>query len=73
MVEFIANIAFYPLAGIPLLAYGGMLTFLFLLITAYAGYKVSKGEAKLSTHKTLVGISLLLAFFHGLVGIFSFW
>ena len=72
MVQFIADIAFYSLGGIPLLAYGGMLTFIFLLITAYVGHKVSKNEAMLSTHKMFVAISFLLALGHALLGILSF-
>lgn len=67
----IREIAYYNIFGLPLIVYGGILTFLLLLATATIGWMVMKGKAKLSLHKILAIIVIIFALFHGLLGILS--
>jgi hypothetical protein len=49
---------------IPLAIWLGMLTFVFLVITAILGILVLKGKAKFECHRTLAIITICLAVLH---------
>ena len=72
MVVAIAKIAFQPLLGMPLIAWGGLITLLCLLTTAYIGYNVHLGKIKFKYHKIAVVITILLALTHGTIAFLSF-
>ena len=72
MVAAIANIAFQVFLGMPLLAWGGLITFLSLLTTAFIGYNVHMGKMKFKYHKLAVIITISLAFIHGTIAFLSF-
>ena len=68
------NITFYPIFGIPLIVYGGVLTFLLLIFAATLAILHSKGVKFLSYewHPRLAITGLALAVIHAVLGILSF-
>jgi len=70
----IAQLAFSPLLGIPMIAWGGMITFLCFLFTAYIGKMNTKGNMTIPPkwHFRMTYISLVLGLFHGLIGMLAF-
>jgi hypothetical protein len=73
----LTQFTFYPLFGLPLIIWGGMFTFLIFALVAYIGWQNSKGVNKpplitFQAHKIIALIALILALFHGLLGILSF-
>ena len=58
--------------GLPLMAYFGMLTLLFALVTATLGYLTHKGRPYFPYHKMMAGITIAMALFHGIVGILNY-
>ena len=73
MVQAIANFAFTQFLGLPLIVYGGILTFILLIATAVAGSLAMKGKFKVGHHKLLAIITILFAVAHGLLGFLSFF
>lgn len=67
------QIAYYPIFGLPLIMYGGILTLLCLLSTAIIGYLNKRGIFVISMkwHFRLSFITVLLALIHGTLGILS--
>lgn len=61
----LSSIANYPIFGIPLVVYGGLLTILLVIITAIVGGLVMKGKLKFSLHKFLAIITIIFALIHG--------
>ena len=57
----------------PLLAVGGAITFIILVVTAVIGKMVLKGKAKLKLHIVLAGLTIIFAFLHGLLGLSIFF
>lgn len=59
-------IGFYPILGLNLLAWIGMIGFLFLVIAAYVGFMAIKGKPGMTMkkHKTLALIAILLGLVH---------
>jgi hypothetical protein len=66
-----AEIAFFNVLGIPLLRLLGIATILLVIATATTGYFILKGKAKLSQHKMLAIIAILVAIVHGLLALLS--
>ncbi len=67
------SITYYPILGIPLLAYGGLLTLISLLTTAYIGYMTFKGKVKIpfKWHVRIAVITLILALTHATFGLLA--
>lgn len=63
-----SEIAFKSILGIPLIVYGGMFSFLLLVITAIIGVLVLKGKSTMFWHKLFAIITIVFAFLHGLLG-----
>lgn len=61
------EIAYYPIAGIPLLMIGGLIGLILLIITAIVGAMVLRGKAKMKFHKTLAILTLIIGLIHGIV------
>lgn len=70
----LSQIALIKIAGLPMVAYGGMFALLMIIITGYVGHTLMKGEQKFSvkTHKNLFWVTLLVGIIHGLVGLSIF-
>ena len=69
------TIVFYQILGLSLLAWGGMVTLLCFLFTAYIGWNVhhATGRFTIRWHIAMVTISLTLAFIHGIVAFLAFY
>ena len=65
------EIAYFMIFGKPLIFYTGVMALAGFSITAFLGFRVMKGKASINTHKKMAVLSLLLALFHGLLGILS--
>jgi hypothetical protein len=63
------SITFFPVFGIPLIVYGGIVTFGFFMAVAYTGAT----QKPIKVHKTLAAIAVALGLVHGLLGILSFF
>jgi cytochrome b561 len=65
------QIAYFPILGLPLIAWGGIITFCLFLLTAAWPSLSRKNPQKFpfKVHKILARTALTLAFFHGLLGI----
>lgn len=72
MVQAIANYAFQIVLGMPLIAWGGLLTLLCLFATAYIGYRVHNGLLDFKYHKIAVIVTITIALIHGIVAFLSF-
>jgi len=62
------NIILMPILGLPAIAWGGMVTLLCLLYTAYLG--ATHGNIK--THVLMAKITIALALIHGILGVLAF-
>ena len=72
-----AQIAFFPILGLPLIAWGGLGTLLLFILTAYIGWKNSKGVNKpplitLKAHKILAVLALISGLGHGLLALLTY-
>jgi len=67
------TIAYTLLFGKPLIMWGGMVTFLCFLFTAYISFSNAQGNhaVPFKWHKRMAILSLSIALFHGLLGILS--
>jgi len=67
------TIAYTLFLGKPLIMWGGIITFLSFLFTAYISFANQKGNHKIpfKWHPIMAKISLLFALFHGLFGILA--
>ena len=61
------EIAYYPIAGIPLLVYLGMITLILLITTATLGLLVYRGKVKFVFHKLSAILTIISALIHGLL------
>jgi len=70
----LASIVFAPVMGLPMIAWGGLVTFLLLVVVALGGSSIISGKPFLSvkTHKILAWLGLIMAAFHGLAGLLAF-
>ena len=59
--------------GLPLIAYGGILTLISLLTTATMGLFVTKGKVDVRVHKTFAITTILLALTHGILGMLAYF
>ncbi|MEM0360668.1 MAG: hypothetical protein QXK06_05020 [Candidatus Diapherotrites archaeon] len=68
------EITFYPVLGLPLIVYGGILTFLCFLFTAFIAVMNSKGNTVIAPkwHPRMAKISILLAIVHGGLGLLAY-
>ncbi len=66
------NIAYYPIFGLPLIFYTGILTLTSFLITALLGYLVHKGKIPFKFHIAMVDTSMTLAFIHAIFGLSAY-
>jgi hypothetical protein len=63
-----SNILLSPILGLPLIAYGGILTLILIIITLTLGIR----GAPVKTHRIFAVISITLAVIHGILGIIAF-
>jgi hypothetical protein len=63
------NITFYSIFGIPLIVYGGIITLILMIITAYSGYK----HKPLKTHKILAASAIILGILHAVLGFLAYF
>ena len=70
----ITQLAFSQILGLPMIAWGGMVTFLCFIFTAYIGKMNMKGNMTIPPkwHFRMAYISLALGLFHGLFGMLAF-
>ena len=68
------KIALHKIFGLPLIAYGGIITMLLFLTTATLGWLIKNGKANISLnwHFNMAKISITFALIHGLVGLLMF-
>lgn len=68
------EIIFMKVLGLPLLAWGGMVTFLIMVTAASMPFLGKKGIVKdyYKIHVTLAVIAVVLALIHGVLGILAF-
>lgn len=69
------NITYFQIFGKPLIMYGGIVTLLCFLFTAYIAVMNKKGNNKIPIewHFRMAKISIALALIHGLLGILAFF
>lgn len=67
------SIAYTLILGKPLIMWGGIITLTSFLFTAYISYSNNKGDHRIpfKWHPRMAAVSLILALFHGLLGILS--
>jgi len=73
----LAQITYFPIMGLPLIAWGGLTTFVLLILAAYIGWQNSKGVVKppfltLRMHKIISTLGLIFALGHGLLGLLTY-
>jgi len=75
MLDFLRQIALYPIFGKPAMMFGGLFVFLLMLVAATVGYLVLHGKTKMTVnaHLILVRIVIVLAFFHAILGLSLFF
>jgi hypothetical protein len=70
------SLILYPLFGIPLGAYGGMLALSLFLATAYVGHRVltkpDKTKLTIHTHVWMARTAIAIALLHGLAFLWIF-
>jgi hypothetical protein len=69
-----AKIAYFPILGMPVIFYLGIITILCLFFTATVGYLNLKGINKipLKWHFRMAKITVALAIIHGMLGVLSY-
>ena len=69
----ISQIAFKDVLGLPLVAWGGLLTFLVMVLTFLSGALNRRGIhiIPLKYHFPLAWAAMALAIFHGLIGLLA--
>lgn len=63
------NFTFFPILGLPLIAWGGITTLTLAIITLYTGLTTKP----IKIHKTLAIITVISGLIHGSLGILSFF
>ena len=68
------EITFYPILGIPLIVYGGVVTALLLLASAITGYLIISGKARMPVmwHRALAAVAVLTGLFHAILGLLAY-
>ncbi|MCX6740184.1 MAG: hypothetical protein NTZ49_03080 [Candidatus Parcubacteria bacterium] len=71
----LSGIIFQRFLGLPLIAWGGMFTFLCLLATALIAYLTVKNIKPLPVkwHYQMAWVTIILSAVHGLAAILAFW
>jgi hypothetical protein len=67
------QITYYPLFGIPLIVYLGILTILFLIATSVFGALTLKGKMKFTYHKITATITIIFALMHGTLAVLAYF
>jgi len=69
------TITYFPIFGLPFIAYLGMTTLTLIVITAFIGWLNLKrpGKIHFKWHIRAAAISLILAFLHGLLGVLAYF
>ena len=67
------QIAYFNIAGLPAIVWGGMTTLLLVLLTAFWGFMSFKNPQKFSFkfHKVWAILAIIAALIHGSLGILS--
>jgi len=73
MAGFLTDLATYSILGKPLVVYGGAIVLIALFVTAYLGFQMMKGKAKMETHKTAAIITVVLGVAHAILAISMFF
>jgi len=67
----LSQFVYYNILGLPLIAYGGILTLIFLIITAIMGYLNTKGKNTFFWHKVFAAAAFIFALIHGTLGLLA--
>lgn len=69
-----SSIAYYIFLGLPMIAWGGIVSFFFLFSTVFIAFLHKKGNFTIpyKYHPIFGFITLILASFHGLLGILAY-
>ncbi|MEI6288672.1 MAG: hypothetical protein WCP18_03835 [bacterium] len=69
----LSAIALMPILGKPAIMYGGIITLLLLLMTAFIGYRINKGTCKfknpIKMHQLFALIVVILGLGHAILGL----
>ncbi len=70
----ISQLAFYPVFGLPAVAWGGVATLISLLATATLGYLYHTGRARFPFrwHPTMAVVTITLGVVHGTIVMLAF-
>jgi hypothetical protein len=68
------EITYYPVFGFPLILYGGVMTFTFLVLTSLIMFLNLRGITKIPVvwHHRMALLTLILALVHGSLGILAY-
>ena len=69
----LSNIAYYLIAGKPLILYVGITTFTLLAVTTILGLLVLRGKIKFAYHKILAVATMLVAIVHATLGLLAYF
>jgi len=70
MVE-LSNLSFW---GLPMMMWGGLLTFGLAFLTGLVGYLINKGKfGKLNVHKGLAGATIIVGLLHAVFSMIVFF
>lgn len=69
------QITYFPIFGIPLTAYIGIITLALITFTAFIAVMNSKGNMRIKPkwHPIMARISLIFAFVHGVLSLLSYF
>jgi hypothetical protein len=69
----LSNIAYYLIAGKPLILYVGITTFTLMIVTIILGMLVLRGKVKFAYHKIFAAITILVAILHATLGLLAYF
>jgi hypothetical protein len=68
----LAQLAYYNIMGLPVVAYVGMTTLLLVVIVGIVGFMVLKGKISFSWHKWLAITAIVFAFVHAVLAMSAY-
>jgi hypothetical protein len=68
------NFSYYPIFGLPLVLYIGIIALLFILTAGVLGYLIFKGHTNIpiKLHKLMAAIGISIALIHGTLAILAY-
>jgi len=73
MAGILTDLASYSILGKPLVVYGGAIVLIALFVTAYLGFQMMNGKAKMETHKTAAIVTIVLGIAHAILAMSMFF